>query len=102
MDGKIPEKLRHFLQTALKDVDDGYEYASELNRILNSDECQTALTGKQIDTLREFSDKVKKVGEITYYSEQRIKDLEKEFFGEHGILGYLGEEVVPSKPLWPF
>lgn len=102
MNSIIPEKLKYFLKTALKDMDDGFEYSSELNRILNSDECQTALTGKQIDTLRDFADKVKKVGEINYYSEQKIIALEKEFFGEHGILGYLGENVVPQKPVWPF
>ena len=102
MNGEIPEKLKYFLKTAIKDVDDGYEYGSELNRILNSDECQTALSGKQIESLRDFADKVKKVGEINYYSEQKIKDLERELFGEHGILGYLGEAVAPSKPLWPF
>lgn len=102
MNGEIPEKLKYFLKNGIKDVDDGYEYASELNRILNSDECQTALTGKEIETLREYADKVKKIGEITYYSQQRIKDLEREFFGERGILGYLGEPVTPDKPVWPF
>lgn len=102
MNGEIPEKLKHFLKTAIKDVDDGYEYASELHRILNSDECQTTLSGKEIDSLREYAEAVKKVGEINYYSEQKIKDLEMEFFGEHGILGYLGEVIVSKKPVWPF
>ncbi|WP_010247524.1 hypothetical protein [Acetivibrio cellulolyticus] len=102
MNGEIPEKLRYFLKNGIKDVDDGYEYASELNRILNSDECQTSLSGKQIELLREYADKARKVGEINYYSEQKIKDLEREFFGENGILGYLGETIAPSKPVWPF
>lgn len=35
MNGKILEKLKYFLKTALKDMDNGYEYSSELNRILN-------------------------------------------------------------------
>jgi predicted house-cleaning noncanonical NTP pyrophosphatase (MazG superfamily) len=87
---EIPQKLIIFLKNAIKDVDDGYEYSSELNRILNSDECQTALTGKEIEALRDYSDKIKKIGEINYYSEQKIKDIETEFFGGKGILGFLG------------
>ncbi len=102
MNGEIPENLKYFLKNGIKDVDDGYEYASELSRILNSDECQTSLSGKEIEALREYADKVKKIGEITYYSEQRIKELEREFFGEQGILGYLGQPAIPDKPLWPF
>ena len=65
MERIIPEKLVNFFKNALKDVEDGYEYASELNRILNSDDCQGALSGKEIESLRDFADKVKKVGEIT-------------------------------------
>jgi len=100
---EIPEKLLYFLKNSIKDVDDGYEYASELNRILNSDDCQLALKGKEIEDLRSFGDEVKKsVGEINHYSEERIKDIEREHFGSRGILGYLGVSDEPSKPQWPF
>ncbi|NLD47051.1 MAG: hypothetical protein GX660_07610 [Clostridiaceae bacterium] len=101
MKRKIPEKLIIFLKTAVKDVDDGYEYSSELNRILNSDECQASLSPKEIEKLKEFSERVKKVGEINYYSEEKIKDIEKEIFGSQGIAGYLGISEV-TKPVWPF
>lgn len=101
MERKIPEKLVIFLKNAVKDVDDGYEYSSELNRILNSDECQTSLSTKEIERLKEFSDKVKKIGEINYYSEERIKDIEREMFGSQGIAGYLGISKE-TKPVWPF
>ena len=90
---EIPQKLIIFLKNAIKDVDDGYEYSSELNRILNSDECQTALTGKEIEALRDYSDKIKKIGEINYYSEQKIKDIETEFFGGKGILDFHGDST---------
>lgn len=101
MTRKIPQKLVYFLKNALKDVDDGYEYASELNRILNSDDCQEALAGREIDRLREYADNVKKIGEINYYAEEKIKDLERECFGSQGILGFLGA-VQEQKPQWPF
>lgn len=98
----IPERLMYFLKNALKDVEDGYEYASELNRILNSDDCQAALTPKEIEALRDYADDVKKVGEIDHYSEERIKEIEREHFGSRGILGYLGVAKEPPKPQWPF
>lgn len=98
---EIPKKLKIFLKNAIKDVDDGYEYASELNRILNSDECQEALTGKEIESLREYGDRVKKIGEINYYSEEKIKDIERDLFGSSGIVGYLGG-TQENKPQWPF
>lgn len=99
---EVPEKLLHFLKNAVKDVDDGYEYASELSRILNSDACQSALTRKEIDALREYADEVRKVGEINYYSEEKIKAIEQEHFGSRGILGYLGVIKEAPKPQWPF
>jgi len=100
---EIPQKLLNFLKNAVKDVDDGYEYASELNRILNSDDCQLVLKQREIEDLRSFADQVKKsIGEINYYSEERIKDIEREHFGSRGIVGYLGVSNEPSKPLWPF
>jgi len=103
MPREIPEKLLPFLKNAVKDVDDGYEYASELNRILNSDECQAALTSKEIEALRDYADDVRKnVGEMDYYSEERIKNIEEEHFGRRGILGYLGVVKEPPKPQWPF
>lgn len=98
----IPEKLLYFLKNGIKDVEDGYEYASELNRILNSDDCQNNLSGKEIESLREYAEKVKKAGEIDYYTVERIKEIEREFFGTRGILGFLGVIQEPSKPLWPF
>ncbi len=101
----IPEKLVYFFKNALKDVDDGYEYASELNRILNSDDCQTALSGLEIETLREFAEKVKKIGEINYYSEERVKDIEREIFGSRGVIGFLSADhskSASSKLNWPF
>ncbi len=103
MSREIPDKLLFFYKTALKDMDDGYEYASELNRILNSDDCQRALSAKEIDALREFAEEVKKVGEINHYTEEKIKELENERFGSRGMLGYLSaDHGSPQKPLWPF
>lgn len=103
MQREIPEKLRYFLKNALKDIDDGYEYSSELNRILNSDDCQLSMSTKEIDALRDYSEEVKKVGEINHYTEERIVELERERFGSRGILGYLNaDHGAPSKSLWPF
>lgn len=99
----IPQQLLIFLKNAVKDVDDGYEYASELNRITNSDDCQLKLKSKEIEALRAYADSVKKsVGEINAYSEEKIKEIEREHFGSQGILGYLGVVEKPSKPAWPF
>jgi len=101
---EIPDKLLIFLNNAIKDVEDGYEYASELNRILNSDDCQRALSSKEIEALRDYADDVRKeVGEIDRYSEEKIKEIEWEHFGQRGILGYLGvKEYDKPKPVWPF
>lgn len=103
MQREIPEKLRYFLKNALKDIEDGYEYSSELNRILNSDDCQLSMSFKEIEALREYADEVKKVGEINNYTEERIAEIERERFGSRGILGYLNaDHGAPSKPVWPF
>ena len=103
MSREIPNKLMTFLKTALEDVDDGYEYASELNRILNSDDCQTVLSPKEIDALREYAEEVKKVGEINHYTIERIQEIECEHFGERGIPGYLKvDHGKPEKAIWPF
>jgi hypothetical protein len=103
MTRELPVKLTYFLKNALEDLDDGYEYASELNRILNSDDCQLTLKGKEIDALRDFAENVKKaVGEINYYSRERVKELEQEHFGGKGIMGYLGTAEESGKPVWPF
>lgn len=88
----IPESLRYFLKNGLEDCDDGFEYCSELNRILNSDQCQHSLSGKEIDTIRDFADDIKKVGEFNYYSRERVRKMEEEKFGRNGILGFLGGE----------
>lgn len=101
MDRVIPQKLLYFLKNAVKDVDDGYEYASELNRILNSDDCQTALNVKEIEALRDYADSVKDVGEINHYTEEKIQEIEYDIFGNRGILGFLGVGSAP-KPKWPF
>jgi len=99
----IPEKLLYFLKNATKDIDDGYEYDSELNRILHSDDCQHSLSSKEIEMLRDYADEVKNVGEINHYSVERIKEIEEEHFGSRGILGFLGvEHPSNSKPQWPF
>jgi hypothetical protein len=98
---EIPQKLLYFLKNAIKDVDDGYEYASELSRILHSDDCQKALTAKEMERLREYGDKVQKIGEINYYAEEKIRDMEREYFGSRGILGFLGAGPE-EKPQWPF
>lgn len=101
MERNIPDNLVYFLKNALKDVEDGFEYSSELNRILNSDVCQHSLKSKEIEVLKDFSEKVKHVGEINHYSEIRVKEIEEEVFGVRGILGFLG--VIPTpKPQWPF
>jgi hypothetical protein len=103
MSREIPQKLVSFLKTALEDVDDGFEYASELNRILNSDDCQAVLSPKEIDALREYAENVKKVGEINYYTKEQISEIEREHFGTRGIPGYLKvDHGNPGKPLWPF
>jgi len=98
----IPEKLQNFLKNAIDDVEDGYEYASELRRILNSDDCQRSLTARELDLLYEYAEKVKSVGEITYYTKNRIKDIETDLFGSRGISGFLGIAPEQSKPVWPF
>jgi hypothetical protein len=97
----IPEKLLSFLRNGIKDVDDGFEYASELNRILNSDECQAIFKSKEIETMRDFADKVKKVGEINHYTEERVKEIEIEHFGSRGIIGFLGSSNFPESK-WSF
>ncbi len=102
MERNIPQNLIYFLKNGIKDVEDGFEYSSELNRILNSDDCQKELSRKEIDMLKEFSDKVKKVGEINYYTEEKIKEIEREFFGSSGISGFLGIVEEKAKPIWPF
>lgn len=104
MSREIPEKLLIFLKTALKDIEDGYEYASELNRILNSDDCQHTLSSKEIEALRDYADDIRKeIGEIDYYSEEKVKEIEWEHFGERGILAYLGiKNHTEPKPKWPF
>ncbi|MGI6778306.1 MAG: hypothetical protein ACOX7R_09935 [Acetivibrionales bacterium] len=102
MERQIPESLKYFLKNALKDMDDGYEYSSELKRILNSEGCQSALTSKEMQRLRDYADDVKKVGEINYYTEERIREIERDYFGSNGIEGFLGLKTTPSKPRWPF
>lgn len=103
MSRKIPDKLMTFLKIALDDVDDGFEYASELRRILNSDDCQEVLSPKEIDALREYADEVKTVGEINHYSRDRILEIEREHFGTRGIPGYLkADHGEPHKSVWPF
>jgi len=100
---EIPDNLMYFIKNALKDVDDGFEYASELNRVLNSDDCQITLTAKEIDALREYAVEVRKVGEINHYTVEKIKELENEHFGTRGMLGYLSvDHGKAQKPVWPF
>lgn len=103
MSREIPDKLSFFLKTALDDSDDGFEYAMELRRILNTDDCQTALSPKEIDAMREYAEEVKKVGEINHYTRERILEIEREHFGSRGIPGYLkADHGSPQKPIWPF
>lgn len=97
----IPDKLMYFIKNGIKDAEDGYEYASELTRILHSDECQTNLSSRELEIMVDYAEKVKKVGDITYYSEERIKEIEQEHFGNRGILGFLGAAHT-AKPQWPF
>jgi hypothetical protein len=98
----IPDNLSYFLKNGIKDVDDGYEYASELNRILNSDSCQTGLKSREIEVLRDYAETVKKeVGEINFYSEEKIKEIERDFFGARGVRGFLGEDPE-NHHQWPF
>lgn len=100
----VPENLKYFLKNGLEDSDDGFEYASELNRILNSDECQLNLSPKEIQALKDFADDVKKVGEFNYYSKDKVRNIEIDSFGNGGILGYLGDNSAgsESKIIWPF
>ena len=103
MNREIPQELLYFLKNGIKDVDDGYEYANELRRILHSDKCQQALTTKELELLRDYADKVASLGEINYYIEERIKETEADFFGDRGILGFLGiQQPTHAKPIWPF
>lgn len=103
MPREIPQKLLYFLENSLKDVDDGFEYASELYRLLNSDDCQKSLKSKEIEALRDYAAEVKKsIGEIDHYSEEKLKAIETDHFGERGILGYLGVSHEHHKPQWPF
>ncbi|TYQ15373.1 UNVERIFIED_CONTAM: hypothetical protein Cloal_1820 [Acetivibrio alkalicellulosi] len=100
---RIPDKLKYFLKNGLEDFDDGYEYASELSRILNSDDCQQNLTSKEIESIRDFADDIKKIGEFNYYSKDRVKEIETDRFGKSGIIGFLGGTLEDnSKPVWPF
>jgi hypothetical protein len=85
----LPKDLEYFLKNALSDMEDGFEYASELNRILNSDTSQLLLKPEEIQKLRNFAEKIKKFGEINYYTENKVKELEIEMFGTQGIDGYL-------------
>ncbi|MDP4093605.1 MAG: hypothetical protein Q8920_09620 [Bacillota bacterium] len=101
MGRNLPQNLMYFIKNGIKDVEDGYEYSSELNRILNSHDCQTSLTSREIEVLRDYAEKVKKIGETNYYAEERIKEIEREVFGTRGILGFLGV-AAESKPQWPF
>jgi hypothetical protein len=99
----LPENLKYFLKNGVADCEDGFEYSSELNRILNSDDCQQNLQPREIDKLRDFSYEVKKIGEFNNYTKDRIKDIEKDIFGNQGILGFLGvEDQKNNKPVWPF
>lgn len=99
----IPEKFMYFLKNGIKDADDGFEYACELNRILSSDDCQHAFNSKEIEIMREFADKVKSVGEINHYTEVRINEIENEHFGTRGMMGFLGAANHELKPTqWPF
>jgi predicted house-cleaning noncanonical NTP pyrophosphatase (MazG superfamily) len=105
MERIIPKALLDFLKNSIKDLDDGYEYASELNRVLNSDDCQLNLSSKEISRLKDFAEDVKKVGEINHYTEERIKNIETEHFGRGGILKFLGinsDSNNDTKPIWPF
>ena len=86
---KIPVSLENFIKNAFEDCDDGYEYASELNRILNSDLCQQNLKQTDIDKLRDYADEVRNIGELNNYTKDRINDLEKDFFVSKGLLEYL-------------
>lgn len=101
MERHIPENLKYFLKNGIKDIEDGYEYASELNRILNSDDCQKALSNREIEMMRDYSERAKKVGEINHYTEEKIKEIEKEMFGSAGIEGFLGI-IQQARPIWPF
>ena len=85
----IPKNLEYFFKSALDDSDDGYEYASELHRLLNSDTCQLLLSSMEIEKLREFAEKIKTFGEINYYTKNKIENLEKKIFGLEGISGFL-------------
>lgn len=96
----IPQKLDVFFKNACLDLDDGYEYSTELNRLLCSSECQEALSFNELDALRHFAEEVNKIGEINHYSEERIKQLEIEIFGQRGVLGYLSHHTsyITPKP----
>jgi hypothetical protein len=47
-------------------------------------------------------EKVKDIGEINYYSEEKVKAIELEIFGIRGIKGYLDAPHETPKIQWPF
>lgn len=95
---EIPEKLLDFLTNGVKQIFDGYEYSSELNRILNHLECKESLNDREIEVLRDFAEKVKKIDDYDYYFDKRLKGIEEEFFGVRGILGFLGIKINSTMP----
>jgi len=100
---KVPENLKYFIKNGLIDSDDGFEYATELRRILNSDDCQANLSLKEIEKIREFADEVKKIGEFNTYTKDRIKEIENDIFGSKCLKGFLGmDDNKTTKPVWPF
>lgn len=97
----IPEKLVIFFENTSRTLDDGFEYSSELHRLLSTSDCQDALSSNEIEALRHFAEEVKKVGEINLYTSQRVHNIEKEIFGQRGVLGYLSHRSSSSQNQTP-
>ena len=103
MSRNIPENLIYFLKNGIQCFDNTNEFSNELHRILSQDDCQKSLNSREIEVLRDFAEKVKKIEDIDYYTEEKIKNVELELFGTRGVLGFLKvKENVIIKPVWPF
>lgn len=100
----VPERLVDFFMNGIKDVDDSCEYSSQLNRLLSRTECRNSLNEREIELLRNYAEKVMKIGELDCYSIEKIQDIEQEIFGTRGVLGFLGVSAQHClvKPTWPF
>ena len=108
VDGQAVERVHQLLSVSIAKVADKissarlvYQDGSASASSFSLSNSSLFIPGKEIEILVEYADKVKKVGEINYYSKERIKEIEMEHFGLKGLLGFLGKES-DKKQEWPF